>query len=306
MEKCLFYMGCVMIVCAVAAAIALRMYLVAYTGRLVATLDAMIAGRESIEAGEDEELLMAKVEVKLRQLYEISGEQKEKSRRDRERLESTISDISHQVKTPVSNMRMYHSLLKSDDISPRKRSEFMDILEEQVNRLDFLMQSMIKMSRLEVGMIQVKPVFQPICRLIEEAVCQAAPGAQKKQIDIQVDCDSYIQAAFDKKWTAEALGNILDNGIKYTEPCGKIGIWAEVTDFFVKISVSDTGKGIPEDHYTEIFKRFYREEDVQQEEGLGIGLFLAQEIIRRQKGYIDVKSQAGRGSVFSIYLPAEA
>lgn len=305
MNDFLFYIGCVMILCAAAGAILLRWYLVTYTNRLVRCIEQMIAGENHIEIGEHEELLMAKIEVKLRQLYEILKSQKEQNQKDKENLEHIISDISHQVKTPITNIRIYQGLLARDDLPLERRSEFLRQMENQVNRLDALMESMIQMSRMEVGIVQLKPDLQNVAPLIEEAVGAVALKAEEKCIQIRVECSLQLKAVFDKKWTAEALGNILDNGIKYTQSGGSIIITADTTDFFVKICVSDTGKGIPEEHHTKIFKRFYREEDVQQQEGIGIGLFLAQEIIRQQKGYIDVKSEPGKGSAFSMYLPTE-
>lgn len=306
MNDIFFCIGCGMILCAIAGAFLLRWYLVVYTKRLIHCLDEMIAGKNDLMIGEEEELLMAKVEVRLRQLYEILRQEKEQSQRDRESLESTISDISHQVKTPMTNIHICQELLSRDNLPLEHRREFLQQMETQVNRLNALMESMIKMSRLEVGIMQMAPALQNVSHLIEEAVCQIALKANEKQIQVKATCASGLKAVFDKKWTIEALGNILDNGIKYAPVGGSMTITADTTDFFVQIRVADTGKGIPEAHYTKIFKRFYREEDVQQEEGIGLGLFLAQKIIRQQNGYIDVKSQLGEGSVFSIYLPVEA
>lgn len=302
----LFYIGCGMILCAIGGAILLRWYLVTYTNRLMLCLNEMLAGKDRLEIQDEKELLMGKIEARLLQVYEILREQKVQSQKDKTIIETMISDISHQVKTPITNIRIYQGLLQNGDLAKEQRTCFVQQMEKQVDRLDALMDSLIQMSRLEAGIIQVKPVQQSLLPLIEEAICQEALKAEEKQIQIQVDCSSRLAGIFDKKWTVEALGNILNNAIKYTRPGGKVSVIADTTDFFVRIRIADTGKGIPEEHYTSIFKRFYREEDVQQEEGAGIGLFLAQEIIRKQSGYIDVKSQPGRGSVFSIYLPAEA
>lgn len=306
MNNYLFYIGCGMILCSIGGAVLLRWYLVTYTNRLMFCLDEMLEGKDRLEIEDEKELLMGKIEARLLQVYEILREQKIRSQKDKKIIETMISDISHQVKTPVTNIRIYQGLLQNPQLPEEQYSRFLQQMEKQVDRLDALMDSMIQMSRLETGIIQVKPIRQSLLPLIEEAVCQEALNADEKQIRIEVNCSPSLTGVFDKKWTAEALGNILNNGIKYTQPGGMISITVDTTDFFVRIRTADTGKGIPEEHYTDIFKRFYREEDVQQEEGAGIGLFLAQEIVRRQKGYIDVKSRAGQGSAFSIYLPAEA
>lgn len=305
MSNSLFYIGCGMILCAIGGAVLLRWYLVAYTNRLMFCLNDMLAGKERLEIQDEKELLMGKVEARLLQVYESLKQQKSQSQKDKKLLEAIISDISHQVKTPITNIRIYQSLLQNPNLPQERRSQFLCQMEKQVDRLELLMDSLIQLSRMEVGIIQVRPVQQSLLSLIEEAVCQEALKAEEKQIQIQVDCSPQLTGVFDKKWTAEALGNILNNGIKYTPSGGRVSIIADTTDFFVRIRMADTGRGIPEEHYADIFKRFYREEDIQQEEGVGIGLFLAQQIIRKQNGYIDVKSQVGRGSVFSIYLPAE-
>lgn len=305
MSNSLFYIGCGMILCAIGGGILLRWYLVTYTNRLMLCLNEMLAGKDRLEIQDEKELLMGKIEARLLQVYEILKQQKSQSQKDKELLEAIISDISHQVKMPITNIRIYQDLLQNPNLPKERRSQFLSHMEKQVDRLDVLMDSMIQLSRMEVGIIQVRPAQQSLLPLVEEAVCQEALKAEEKQIQIQVDCSPQLTGVFDKKWTAEALGNILNNGIKYTRPGGTVSIIADTTDFFVRIHIADTGKGIPEEHYADIFKRFYREEEIQQEEGVGIGLFLAQQIIRKQNGYIDVKSQVGQGSVFSIYLPAE-
>lgn len=305
MENYVFYAGCAMLLLSLIAAIVLRRYLVRYTNNLTECLDQMIAGKREIVFAEEHELLMSKVQVKLRQLYEILQSRTEKSRHDREVLEEIISDISHQVKLPIANMRTCQSILQRRELPQEQRQKFLQSMDKQVGKLDTLMESMIEMSRMEVGMIKVETIYQSVYPLVEQAVCQIAMKAQQKKIEIAVDCEPWIQAVYDRKWTAEALENILDNAVKYTEEHGRVAVTVSVTDFFVKIEVSDNGIGIAEEEFTNIFCRFTRGREVQQEEGVGIGLYLAKEIAAKQKGYIGVESEEGKGSAFSVYLPAE-
>lgn len=305
MEMYIFYAGCIMILLSVIFAFVLRWYLVRYTNNLTECLDQMIAGRREIAFAEEQELLMGKVQVKLRQLYEILQSRTDKSIHDREVLEEIISDISHQIKLPIANIRTCQSILQNREMPVEQRREFLRSVDKQTEKLDTLMQSMIEMSQMEVGMITVEPIYQTVYPLVEQAVCQIAMKAEQKQIEIQIDCPMWIKAVYDRKWTAEALENILDNAVKYTEEHGQIGVSVSVTDFFVKVEVADNGIGIAEEEYTDIFRRFSRGKSVQQEEGVGIGLYLAKEIVRKQKGYIGVASEEGAGSSFSIYLPAE-
>ncbi|MCI8781103.1 MAG: HAMP domain-containing histidine kinase [Lachnospiraceae bacterium] len=303
MEIYFFYIGLVLFLLSICMAFLLRKYLVRYTISLTSCIDAMLAAKENIEFDEENELLTSKIQVKFRQLYDVLNQQKEASIRDREQLEEIISDISHQIKTPMSNIKMYSDILKNRELTKEKQREFLGLVQLQIDKLESLIDSMIEMSQMEVGMISVLPKRQPLIKLIEEAVCGIAVKAEKKNMDISILCDERLMACYDLKWTTEALVNVLDNAVKYSDENGEIKISVLELGFFIKVQVTDNGKGIEEGNFTQIFKRFYREPEVQQVEGVGIGLFLAQEILKKQKGYVDVKSSPGRGSTFSLYLP---
>lgn len=120
---------------------------------------------------------------------------------------------------------------------------------------------------------------------------------------MSVDCPENLTVDHDSKWTAEALFNLLDNAVKYTPAGGKITVTVEKWEMYVEIKVADTGKGISESNQAAIFRRFYREEEVHEQPGVGIGLYLAREIVTKQGGYIKVVSELGNGSAFSIMLP---
>ena len=165
------------------------------------------------------------------------------------------------------------------------------------------MKSMIKMSRLENGIVKVQPKENSIRQLLEQAVCDVALKADEKQIHIEMACEDSLKAVFDGKWTLEAVFNILDNAVKYTGVGGNIRIQAQVTDFYVRIGIEDDGKGIEESRITEIFKRFYREPEVADQDGVGVGLYLAREIVMKERGFIEVRSKAGKGTKFYVNLP---
>lgn len=305
MEKILFIAGILSLLAAGMIALWTRRQLILYTSRISDCLDAMINGKENIQFDEQSDTLLAKIQVKLRRLYEILTEQSGQSRKEKMELEEIVSDLSHQVKTPIANVRMYNHILQERDLPKEKQQEFLSSIDNQIVKLDSLMQSMITISRLEVGIIEVEPKRAPLYPLIEQAVCDAALKAEQKHIQITVDCSETMKAVFDYKWTLEAVFNILDNGVKYTADGGSIRIKVTITDFFAKISIADTGKGICEAHYADIFKRFYREMDVRETDGVGIGLFLSRKIIEKQRGFIEVASKVGAGSVFSVHLPME-
>ena len=213
-----------------------------------------------------------------------------------------ISDISHQVKTPIANLKMINNTLLENEVPPQKQKEFLTAQASQLDKLDFLMQAMIKTSRLETGVISLEQKQQPVYDTLAAALGGILLNAEKKQIDVQVECPEHLDARHDRKWTSEALFNILDNAVKYTPAGGQIHVSVEGWEMYVKIDIADTGIGISEQHQGTIFKRFYREDAVHDVDGIGIGLYLAREIVTLQGGYIWVVSEVGKGSTFSVFL----
>ena len=185
----------------------------------------------------------------------------------------------------------------------KETAEFLNRMEQQTKKLDFLIQSMVKMSRLETGIIEIRKKDVSVYDTLYRAVSAIVPRAGKKQMEIYVDCEEDLTVSHDSKWTEEAVFNLLENAVKYTDAGGKIWISAKKEEFFTRISVKDTGKGIAKERQAEIFQRFYREPEVHDEEGIGVGLYLAREIISMQEGYIEVVSEAGAGAEIRIFLP---
>lgn len=266
------------------------------------TLDAAISDRQPENFHPYEDSLTSKVQGKLIQYYDIMHEGRVQSQKDKEMLQSLVSDISHQVKTPIANMKLYTGILKKPEISDEKRQIFLETMDAQVSKLDFLMQSLIKMSRLETGTFVLQPVEARLSDTIAQAMSTVWAKAEEKQIEITAECDAAITVWHDAKWTAEAIGNILDNAVKYTPEGGSVSVTVRPWQFYTRIDITDTGIGIAGEHYHDVFKRFYRAQEVAAEEGVGLGLYLANGIITRQRGYISVKSKQGEGTVFSVYL----
>ena len=202
-------------------------------------------------------------------------------------LQSLLSDISHQTKTPIANLKMLNETMLTRPISEEQRREFLQATGSQLDKLDFLIQAMVKTSRLEAGVITLEKKDV----LIEETLVSAINGIlapmEKKNIELTVDCPEGLTISHDSRWTSEALFNLLDNAVKYTPAGGSIHVSVQNWEMYWKIDVTDTGRGIPEQEQATIFKRFYREEAVHEVDGIGIGLYLAREIITMQGGYIE-------------------
>lgn len=250
-----------------------------------------------------DESLSASVENKLAEYLAASETQLGKTATEQEKTKTLIADISHQTKTPIANLLLYTELLKEEG---GRDSETVALLESQVKKLDFLIQSLVKLSRLETGILVLHPCKSELSLLLEEAKEQYAARAQGKGLYLHVLSEEArgITACFDHKWTLEALGNLMDNAIKYTQT-GGITVRVKPYELFVSVEVEDTGIGIAEEEYAKVFGRFYRSMSVSDEQGVGIGLYLAREILKQESGYIQLASEMGNGTVFSMYLPVD-
>ncbi len=248
----------------------------------------------------DESILSA-LESKLKRELDITSYNQKALLEERNKIRTLISDIYHQTKTPISNILLYINLLSEESLTDDQKRLVSEV-ERQSDKLSFLIQSLVRMSRMETGIISVKPQKCSVKKLIDECADNLFPKASVKQITISRSCGD-IEAVFDHKWTSEAVVNILDNAVKYTSRGGKVIICATTYEMFVRIDISDNGMGISEDEQAKIFQRFYRSPKVHNDEGVGIGLYLAREIISAQGGYIKVASKVGSGSTFSVFLP---
>ena len=273
---------------------------------LCQTLDALLSGRPVEGYQPYEDSLTAKVQGKLMQYFDIMSEGKRQSQRDKETLQGLVSDISHQVKTPIANLQMFTGILRQHTLSEEKRQEFLGTMAGQLDKLDFLLQSLIKMSRLETGTFVLHMENARLSDTIAQAMSTVWARAEEKGIQLSADCDSAVTVQHDPKWTAEALGNLLDNAVKYTPEGSSVSVQVRPWQFYTRIDITDTGIGIPEEHYHDVFQRFYRATEVAAQEGVGLGLYLANGIITRQRGYISVKSKVGEGTTFSVYLLSDS
>lgn len=277
-----------------------------FTGQLEQYLAAMAAGEEFESPDEMEDTLPGKVQERLQRLDGIWKQKDAENLEEKRNIKALVSDISHQTKTPIANIKMYLELLQDEEVLSIRGREFLQKLQAQTQKLDFLLQSMVKLSRLETGIIEIHQKNSSLYETLGHAVEAIVPKAEAKQIRLYVDCAETIQVVHDQKWTEEAMFNLLDNAVKYTGEGGSIRILAAVQEIFTKISILDSGKGIPLERQAEIFTRFYREPEVYGQEGVGIGLYLARKIITLQGGYIEVRSQPGQGSEFRVFLPNES
>lgn len=274
--------------------------------RLNEMIDSALDGTFAEKSYDESEL--SKLEVKWQRFLNASLLSRRRIEAERNSIKELVTDISHQLKTPLANILLYTQLLEEQPLNAESRA-LAEEIGSQSEKLAFLLQSLVKMSRLESGILALTPVRQDAAVLLEKLVGQARAKAKAKGIVLQTAApdtqETCAEAVFDLKWTLEAVGNIVDNAVKYAPGQSVVTISLRVYELFVCILVADEGVGIPEEERARIFDRFYRGRHVRQEEGIGIGLYLAREIISVQGGYIKAAAnhEAGRGAVFYVYLP---
>lgn len=271
-----------------------RSRFVALTSRICHCMEKIMKGKSAREIW-NKETLTSKIAMELEKTERAVTFQISESKKEKKELQEMISEITHQIKTPLTNIKMYCEMGQTNTFS--------DVMTRQLLKVEFLLDALVKASRLETEMINLQPSNSKIIDTLAIAVNNVLHKAQQKQIEITVECRPFIQVYHDMKWTAEAIENIVDNAVKYTPENGEIHISVHVGEMFTEIKVEDNGKGIEPAHINDIFKRFYREKSVSGTEGLGLGLYLARKIITLQKGYIYVHSAVGKGSRFLVCLP---
>ena len=291
---------------ALAALLLLGLWLWLDARRTVRRLDRMLSTAIDGGSGEEsfDESAPSALESRMARFLNGSARSLRGVQRQRESIQRLLSDISHQTKTPLANLRLYSSLLMEEELTPRQREQA-QVIFQQSEKLSFLIETLVKLSRLETDVLAVTPKLQPLAPLLERAASQAKAAAEQKGIALQLHLQQQaeMKALYDLRWTAEALGNLLDNAVKYTPPGGCIQVSAPQSELFCRIDVRDNGIGIAEEEQAQIFGRFYRGRQVREQEGLGIGLYLAREIVQKQGGYLKLSSRPGQGSTFSLYLP---
>lgn len=311
-----------------------------------------------------EETELSKLETKWNRFLVSAKLSNQRLEEERKNIQELVSDISHQTKTPLANIMLYSQLLSEQNLDETSQRLVSEIVK-QSEKMEFLIQSLVKTSRLETGTFQFHVKPQDILPVIMDIVEQGKSKAEKRKMQIVVNMSQLqliiqseaveqeenksnnkwqnvstqiehiqeletetiqkeegkikyiqkekdgikcretesIQAVFDRKWTGEALYNILDNAIKYGEEGSRVRISVKAYEMFVCINISNIGGGIPEQEIPCIFQRFYRGENAKETEGVGIGLYLARQIVEEQSGYIKVSTKEGKEICFSVYLP---
>ena len=264
-------------------------------------IEALVEQQERQIFSEAEDTLTARLQHQLLKLRNILTAQNQMLAQEKEQIKTLISDISHQIKTPIAAANTFAELLSDGELSAEERTEYITTLQMSLGKLTFLTNSLIKMSRLESDIISLKPEKNSLNKIVLQAVKTVYAKAKEKGILITFECDQTFEAVLDFNWTAEAISNVIDNAVKYTPQGGFVRL--QITEYpsFLRLDISDSGVGIPEEEQAKIFGRFYRGKQSVGTDGVGIGLYLTREIINKQNGYMKVSSDEN-GSTFSMFL----
>ncbi|MEK5444114.1 sensor histidine kinase [Fredinandcohnia sp. FSL W7-1320] len=220
---------------------------------------------------------------------------------DKLKLTNAISDISHQLKTPLTSMMVMADLLGDEKLDDAKRGEFTNNIRIQLERIEWLVSSLLKLSKIDAGTVSFKKDTVYVLELIERAIQPVLVPMDIKQQNLHVEGDKEVSFLGDFNWTSEALLNILKNCVEHTPDGGKISISFSENALYTEIIISDNGKGIAKEDLPYIFKRFYKGKNAG-EDSVGIGLAMAHSIINSQQGDIEVKSSKEEGTQFKIKL----
>ena len=271
------------------------------TARTIRRLDDMLTAATDGTFSEQtfDESRLSALESRLARYLAASALSERNVREQKDQISALISDISHQTKTPVANLQLYAQLLSEQPLTPQGK-DCAAAISAQADKLQTLIEALVKTSRLETGILTLHPQSGEIAPMLERAIAQYGPKASEKDITLTAR-QTEGSAVFDPKWTEEAVCNLLDNAVKYTPSGGTVTVEVKNYELFSAIRVTDTGPGVPEGEQAKIFGRFYRAPGAYQAEGVGIGLYLTRQIAEKQGGYVKVESTAGKGSTFSLF-----
>lgn len=256
-------------------------------------------GNDSLDVRDNQE---GELSILKNDIYKVTlmlSEHRSLLQRDKIQLTDAISDISHQLKTPLTSMTMMADLLSAPDLPPVKRTEFTHHIRIQLERIDWLVSSLLKLSKMDAKTIQFRKDQIPLKNLIQKALEPVMIPMDIKGQTVSIAGDDDVSFVGDFNWTAEAVINILKNSVEHTPEGGAIAITFSENALFTEIVIADNGKGIPKEDLPYIFKRFYKGKNAS-EGSIGIGLAMAHSIIASQDGVIDVSSDNEKGTQFRI------
>lgn len=250
-----------------------------------------------------EEGTMYRLFHEVNSLVTMADAHADSERRAKEFLRRTISDISHQLKTPIAALNIYNGILQQETADAATVREFTSLSEQELDRIESLVQSLLKMARLDAGAITLERSPENVFDLLEHIKRQYSFRAEQEGKEIVLEGDEQTVFSCDRTWLTEAIGNLVKNALDHTAQGDRILVRWQQSPCFTQITVEDTGSGIHSEDLYHIFKRFYRSRFSKDTQGVGLGLPLAKSIVEAHQGSIEVHSKLGQGTAFTINFP---
>lgn len=250
-----------------------------------------------------EEGAMYRLFHEVNSLVTMADAHADSERRAKEFLRRTISDISHQLKTPIAALNIYNGILQQETADAATVREFTSLSEQELDRIESLVQSLLKMARLDAGAITLERAPENVFDLLEHIKRQYSFRAEQEGKEIVLEGDEQTVFSCDRTWLTEAIGNLVKNALDHTAQGDRILVRWQQSPCLTQITVEDTGSGIHSEDLYHIFKRFYRSRFSKDTQGVGLGLPLAKSIVEAHQGSIEVHSKLGQGTAFTINFP---
>lgn len=284
------------------AAVVYSIYRERKTYRSIDQMLDCVLSRKKIGYSDVKEGNLSALVNKLTRIQEVLENQLQNAEQEKEQVKSIVSNLSHQIKTPLANLSIYTEILSGQDLGERQKTEICGKIKKQTDKLDWIIGSLAKMVKLEQDRIVFEAQGLSIRETLLDAIDTVYSKIEKKGIRIESEPYENCSVYHNKKWTAEVFVNLLENAVKYTAYGGTIRIRVKPYEIYTEIQIIDNGRGIRGEEITQIFKRFYRSPESENVEGSGIGLYLSSLILEKEKGYMTAKSIYGEGSCFSVFL----
>ena len=256
-----------------------------------------------------EETLYARLESRLVRIQEMLNGRTEAAEKSKDEIQKLISEIAHQMRTPLANIRTYQELLEEEWSKTGTKTDenvdnYLNAMRSGEQQLEFLTEGFVKMSRLEQNMIQVRKEETDLLKTVRNCLGRIQKQAEEKRIAFRIELPQEVNCPHDANWIGEAIDNVLDNAVKYSRPGGIIEMRIQKNEMHAKITVKDNGLGIEKGEEHKIFQRFYRGKNVTTQKGSGIGLYLARKIIGLHGGFMIAKNRySEKGLMIEINLP---
>lgn len=250
-----------------------------------------------------EEGAMYRLFHEVNSLVTMADAHADSERRAKEFLRRTILDISHQLKTPIAALNIYNGILQQETADAATVREFTSLSEQELDRIESLVQSLLKMARLDAGAITLERAPENVFDLLEHIKRQYSFRAEQEGKEIALEGDEQTVFSCDRTWLTEAIGNLVKNALDHTAQGDRILVRWQQSPCLTQITVEDTGSGIHSEDLYHIFKRFYRSRFSKDTQGVGLGLPLAKSIVEAHQGSMEVHSKLGQGTAFTINFP---